>query len=770
MPTPEEQQEWLRLYPTGNIGLPFGPASGLVGIDIDTEDKGLEAVIEETVGFSPWRRIGQKGSLLIFRYMDGQKIVRLKTAAGESLVEILSTGSQAVLPPSIHPKTQRPYTANCELFDVLSRIHPLDPQVERRLRAAITGFGIEVGSSGFGKTIDWVSVGSRDTKMTQYAGLLAASVRKGEIPLLEAFNHLEAWFDNHVQSVAGDDVDVGKGKLKICEFLSRDVMGERRLPLAQGWDEGMTSEQKEELNLDFGKDVEEWDFERHTQYLQEMFEKHDQNTTGRQMAIRKSLDRIVASPNMSHLERGQVLRYIANANRSIAISDLKGQINEMTRGDVAGEDHTELAEAVIDVMRPYGEVRFWSDRFWRWGGSHWTPLHEHEIMKVIAENFGSGYNASRRHSDHKGILKIMAAMVSGQLKDENADVAGINFANGFLTPDLELTEHSPRYGMTYTLPFRYLPDQAGMAFRFQQYLYDSWGQDSDYVEKVNALQEIICATLFNLGTRFQKAALLHGAPKSGKSVMLEIISSLVPDDARSAVAPSDWGDRFLPEMMSGCVLNIAGELSEHKFIDSDAFKSIVVGEVITVQRKNGQPYQMHPTCTHWFASNHLPRTKDTSSAFNRRWLILTFNRPVDDDKKDTELAQKIVKEEREALVAWAAQAMPRLLEKGSYTEPHSHTMMLREVATNNNIVRWFLVEGGAVNITGNTSKLIDEESLYNLFYATAIGPAAGTKPVARKTFRATMRELAAEFDFDLIENETENGGKEVNYAGLEVRK
>ena len=41
MPTDLEQMHWMASYPKGNIGLPFGPASGLCAIDIDTEDKDL---------------------------------------------------------------------------------------------------------------------------------------------------------------------------------------------------------------------------------------------------------------------------------------------------------------------------------------------------------------------------------------------------------------------------------------------------------------------------------------------------------------------------------------------------------------------------------------------------------------------------------------------------------------------------------------------------------------------------------------------------------
>ena len=38
MPSDQDQQLWLEMYGDHNMGLPLGPQSGLVAVDIDTDD------------------------------------------------------------------------------------------------------------------------------------------------------------------------------------------------------------------------------------------------------------------------------------------------------------------------------------------------------------------------------------------------------------------------------------------------------------------------------------------------------------------------------------------------------------------------------------------------------------------------------------------------------------------------------------------------------------------------------------------------------------
>lgn len=154
MPTRDEQTAWKLFNATGNIGLPMGAQSSLVAVDIDTDDVAVLALIDDLLPPSPWHRIGQKGRVQVYRW-GGQSTVRIKyrDAGGKlrSLVEILSTGTQIVLPPSIHPKTVQPYRANRELIDCLPVMVELPAEFEQRLRKGLAGLGYELDGGKSGK-------------------------------------------------------------------------------------------------------------------------------------------------------------------------------------------------------------------------------------------------------------------------------------------------------------------------------------------------------------------------------------------------------------------------------------------------------------------------------------------------------------------------------------------------------------------------------------------------------------------------------------------
>ncbi len=90
-------------YPIGidayNIGICCGPASGIVALDIDTDDKEvLDAAQQSNVV-----KRGKKGETRFFQYDPSI------TNQSFYLLDILSSGKMTVVPPSIHPETKRPY-------------------------------------------------------------------------------------------------------------------------------------------------------------------------------------------------------------------------------------------------------------------------------------------------------------------------------------------------------------------------------------------------------------------------------------------------------------------------------------------------------------------------------------------------------------------------------------------------------------------------------------------------------------------------------------
>lgn len=771
MPNHDEQDAWLNSCARGNIGLVLGKQSGVSVMDIDTEDPVLIEMIKKLMPVSPWHRVGKKGLVIAFRY-NGIKTFRIKSSEGASICEFLSDRTQVVLPPSIHPDTKRPYTANCELLDVISMLPECPADIEMKLREALEKSGVKLSSSGWSRVTEFVAPGTRDINLTEKAGLFAYAVMRGERSLKEAIGMLRSYNESMIQNVAGDAMDIEKHVKNLAMFLHRDVYNKKKV-LPEGWDKDLSAEEKTALGCDFDKDLEEWKADEIMSHLRTQFEVDEGNGGPDSMAaVEKMLVKVSHSRNLTELEKDRILNYMAKSSGcQVTAANLRKHLRTIMKSDgIEGINHTEIAQALIEDVQQIHPVHFHVGKFWKWNGAFWELLQEGWLISKLSENYGQ-MKAASKFNDMRGIIGLMRTLVEQGLSALQSEVRVINFANGILVMDRNGTKqilpHNKDFGLTYLLPFRYLGTDERVnlqksAPRFANFLETSWGQDEDYLEKVLALQEMMAVTLFGQGSTYQRAFLLHGAPKSGKSQLLKIVSSLVPDEAKSAVNPVDWASEFEPVAMYKKLLNIAGELSGTRRIDGQRFKDIVDGSEIMGRHKFQDSFLFRVTCTHWFASNHFPRTEDSSEGFTRRWLVLDFRHPVPEGKRVVGLGDEIVAEEREAIAMWAVEGMQRLLMQTDYTLPGSHRKIVEEMANLNNVVRAFV--SGCHDIVVGEGGQVPELELYHMFWAFNL-QTTQQKACSIPEFRAKMRELAIGGGFTV-----EGEGGDVRYVGIKKGK
>ena len=107
----------LRAQGKANIGIRTGTDIGVVGVDVDTDDAEIQAALPAIVRDSLVKKKGQRG-YTSFLFGPGTKS-RKFLVDGKTVVEILGVGCQTVIPPSIHPVTQKPYEWVGEGFELL---------------------------------------------------------------------------------------------------------------------------------------------------------------------------------------------------------------------------------------------------------------------------------------------------------------------------------------------------------------------------------------------------------------------------------------------------------------------------------------------------------------------------------------------------------------------------------------------------------------------------------------------------------------------------
>lgn len=312
MPTETEQSSWLAAHAKGNIGLPLGAASGMVALDIDTTDPTIIEVIEAATKVkSPWKRVGAKGYVAMFRF-NGEKTFRVKDRENRTICELLSAGTQVVLPPSQHPDTGRPYTANCDLLGVVDQLTVLPPDFEKVLRAALEGVGVKLGTKGYARVTEWTPKTSRDNRYATVCGMYATDVTKGRLTLAEAIEAVWAWPETFSEQVPGDNLDPQNGVNKLVRFLVKNVR-EHGMVLRRGWDKGLSDDDKNALGLDFGDDDQERTYE---EIMADLDVGLDTATDmkAKMGAVNAALHQVACASSMTPVEAEQVLLVIKSSS------------------------------------------------------------------------------------------------------------------------------------------------------------------------------------------------------------------------------------------------------------------------------------------------------------------------------------------------------------------------------------------------------------------------------------------------------------------------
>jgi P4 family phage/plasmid primase-like protien len=198
----------------------------------------------------------------------------------------------------------------------------------------------------------------------------------------------------------------------------------------------------------------------------------------------------------------------------------------------------------------------------------------------------------------------------------------LNFENGVL--DLEtftLGKHSPDYGFTYVIPYDY--EEGKECPRFDKFMMEVTENDEEIAK---LLLEYMGYCISGTDPKLvQLCAILYGGGGNGKSVLLEVLRSLIGPQNCSAVGmKSITKDTGRYPMMYKTV-NISDETPTSGFLESSDFKALVSGDTVEVRRLYHNPVMWRCTTKLLFACNELPFTADFSQGLFRRLLIIPFN-------------------------------------------------------------------------------------------------------------------------------------------------
>lgn len=194
--------------------------------------------------------------------------------------------------------------------------------------------------------------------------------------------------------------------------------------------------------------------------------------------------------------------------------------------------------------------------------------------------------------------------------------------------------------------------------------------------------------------RYEKAVMLVGDGANGKSTALRWVSATLGRQNIASVKLQDLAtNRFRAAELVGKLANIYPDLPREALEETDTFKAVVSGDEITAERKFRNPFAFRNRAKLFFSANELPRTRDQTYAFFRRWLIIPFPNRFDGERRDPGLGSLLeTPEARSYLLRLAVEGLRRLVERGEFEDTPATRAALEEYQRENDLVKAFVDE------------------------------------------------------------------------------
>lgn len=239
----------------------------------------------------------------------------------------------------------------------------------------------------------------------------------------------------------------------------------------------------------------------------------------------------------------------------------------------------------------------------------------------------------------------------------------INMKNGMydVLKD-ELLPHNPKYKSTIQIDTTYDPSATCPAIT--KFLYELM----EPIDVILVIQFIGYCLIQDVAQ--QKALLIDGSSKNGKSTFIKLINSMVGDTHISGESLEEISkDRFSTMQLSGKLVNAHPDLSANAIVDTSVFKTVVTETRLTGQGKGKDKIMFDNICTHIFACNTLPDVDENELAYFRRFLQVTFPNTFDGIGDDKDILNKItIESEKSGFFNLCMVGLRALLNHGEYCD------------------------------------------------------------------------------------------------------
>lgn len=400
-----------------------------------------------------------------------------------------------------------------------------------------------------------------------------------------------------------------------------------------------------------------------------------------------------------------------------------------------------IADEVLRLFFKDGRhLRRMSKGFWVYEKGVWRPVESevignrvYQLVSQINKSNEEGARALQLLLADSGRIDTTNALCNAVLgilekkcaSDLSEDPLGlcredvpsvINCLNGelwFKDGDLRFREHNPDHLLTNQLTADF--DPAAEAPEWQASLERIFRGYPDVDDVIRHLEELMGYVL--QPTRSLAAwVLFFGEGSNGKSMIAQVLQAIMGPKSSCNVSLVDFGDGKSAHAEAGLVgklLLMDDDFKKNTPLPDDVLKRISETKMLTANPKYAGQFNFVCRVTPWILTNHWPRTNDNSWGLVRRAQVFHFMNKISDEEADHQLLSRILRNEREGVLARLVEGWQRLQARGRFLVPVSCKVALDHWKGERNSLSTFMRD--CLQITGNEKDTVPAQDVYDSY-------------------------------------------------------
>jgi putative DNA primase/helicase len=292
---------------------------------------------------------------------------------------------------------------------------------------------------------------------------------------------------------------------------------------------------------------------------------------------------------------------------------------------------------------------------------------------------------------------------------------------------VEFKEHSPEYLFLTQVPITYNPNES--CPNIQKFLSEVLSVDDK-----QKIIELIGYCLLR-GYPIHKAFMFVGDGANGKSTLINLIKTFLGEENCASVSLQELeSNRFAAGALYGRLANLYPDLSPTALSATGKFKILTGEDSIGTEKKFKDFFSFKNYAKLIFSCNQIPIAHDDTSAFWRRWEIISFPNQFIGNKADKNLLEKLTTaEELSGLFNIALKAVMGLLIKGEFSNTKGVDEIKEQYIRMSDCVGAFIMDC----IEADPNGYMIKQELYSMFceYCRILG----YSPISDGTFAKRLQ-------------------------------